>query len=100
MQRFWLLAIISSISMSVSVAVNAAAPKIEQECRVCHGATGISSMSIVPNLACQQERYLINAMMAYREGRRVDASMSAAMGSMLDADIKELAAYYSHLGCR
>lgn len=84
---------------SFSTTAFTAPPKIEAECRVCHGANGISSMKIVPNLACQKELYLINSMMAYREGRRVDASMSAALGSLLDVDIQELAAYYSSLGC-
>lgn len=82
-----------------SSAVMAAPPKTELECRACHGPGGVSQIKIVPSLACQKELYLINSMMAYREGRRIDASMSAAMGSMLDADIKELAAYYSKTGC-
>ncbi len=99
MSRFTLQLLAMLGLLTTSLALLASPPKIEQECQACHGVGGNSQIKIVPNLACQKEQYLVNAMMAYREGRRVDASMSAVTGSMLDVDIKELAAYYSKTGC-
>ncbi len=77
----------------------AAPPETEWTCRGCHGQKGVSSIPIVPNLACQQEQYLINALLAYRDGRRIDASMSAATNRMLTSEIEALAAYYAHEAC-
>ena len=66
-------------------------------CTGCHGVNGISSNPMWPNLAGQQEGYLVKQMHAFRDGVRDDALMSPMAKTLSDADIDNLAAYYSNL---
>ncbi|MCK5481117.1 MAG: c-type cytochrome [Gammaproteobacteria bacterium] len=81
-------------------------------CASCHGATGISSNPAWPNLAGQQQAYLVNALKAYRAGAgqyamtgkdttgvRQDPMMTGLAKDLSDTDINNLAAYYASLGC-
>ena len=45
-------------------------------CASCHGADGISANSLWPNLAGQQEQYLIKQLKAFREGERTDREVA------------------------
>ncbi|WP_112486919.1 cytochrome c [Thiomonas sp. X19] len=66
-------------------------------CMSCHGAHGISTEQIYPNLAGQKETYLINAMHEYKNGMRLNPTM-VAMASPLDSQvIADLAAFFSSL---
>lgn len=67
-------------------------------CAACHGADGNSMVPMYPNLAGQHAQYLENALKAYRDGQRTggNAAVMAPMAKPLsDADIANLAAYYS-----
>ncbi len=66
-------------------------------CVACHGADGIAIQPIYPNLAGQQEEYLVLAAKAYRDGARSNDLMKMFVMSLTDADIENLAAYYSSL---
>ncbi len=66
-------------------------------CAGCHGAAGISSNPLWPNLAGQQEGYLIKQMKGFRDGTRNDPMMSPMAKPLTDADIDNIAAYYSSL---
>lgn len=69
-------------------------------CATCHGANGISVVPIYPNLKGQQEAYLTSSMKAYKAGQRqggMSAIMNAQAAALSDADIANLAAYYSSL---
>jgi cytochrome c553 len=66
-------------------------------CMACHGAAGISPNGIWPNLAGQKEGYLAKQIKAFRDGTRVDPMMAPMVKSLSDADIDNLAAYYSGL---
>lgn len=66
-------------------------------CMSCHGAHGISTKQIYPNLAGQKEAYLINAINEYKNGMRKDPTM-VAMAAPLGAQvIADLAAFFSSL---
>lgn len=69
-------------------------------CAACHGSNGMSVMPAYPNLAGQQEAYLVSALRAYRSKDR-NGGMSAIMQmqatSLSDDDIDNLAAYFSGL---
>jgi len=83
---------------SVSFAGDAAAGKAKSmTCAGCHGANGISNNPMWPNLAGQKQAYLASSLQMYRDGRRVNAMMSAMAKNLTDADIANLAAYYSGL---
>jgi len=66
-------------------------------CTGCHGVNGISSNPMWPNLAGQQEGYLVKQLQAFRDGVRDDALMTPMAKTLSDADIDNLAAYYSNL---
>jgi cytochrome c553 len=50
-----------------------------------------------PNLAGQQEQYLVKAMEDYREGNRKDPTMAPLAKMLSDKEIEDLAAYYAGL---
>lgn len=66
-------------------------------CVACHGPQGISSNTQWPNLAGQQEQYLIKQLKAFRDGERQDPLMSAMAAGLSDEDIDNLAAWYNSL---
>jgi cytochrome c553 len=66
-------------------------------CTGCHGVNGVSSNPMWPNLAGQQEGYLVKQLQAFREGVRNDPLMTPMAKTLSDADIDNLAAYYSSL---
>ncbi len=66
-------------------------------CVACHGVKGISPNPQWPNLAGQQDQYLILALKAYRDGGRNNPIMSPLAKNLSDADIENLAAYYASL---
>ena len=66
-------------------------------CAGCHGPRGISSNPLWPNLAGQQEQYLIKQMKDYKEGRRADPVMAPLAVTLDETTIENLAAYYAAL---
>lgn len=66
-------------------------------CGACHGTNGISSNPVWPNLAGQQQQYLVISMKAYRDGGRTDPLMTPMAKPLSDQDIADLAAYFSSL---
>jgi len=66
-------------------------------CSGCHGEAGISSNPMWPNLAGQQMGYLVKQLRAFRDGGRSDPMMSPMAMPLSDADIDNLAVYYSSL---
>ena len=66
-------------------------------CAGCHGANGISSNPLWPNLAGQQEAYLAKQIKAFRDGVRNDPMMSSMVKGLSDGDAANLAAYYCNL---
>lgn len=85
-------------SGSLIAAGDAAAGKSRSAaCAGCHGANGISAAGIWPNLAGQKEMYLVSQLKAFRDGGRKNPMMSPMAAGLSDADIDNLAAYYSGL---
>ena len=89
------------LSQSIALAGDAAAGKTRSAtCTGCHGATGNSNVPMYPNLAGQKEAYLVKAIKAYKTGERPDPTMKAMVATLSDADIENLAAYYSAQSCQ
>ncbi len=63
----------------------------------CHGADGISPNDLWPNLAGQKEGYLTKQIAAFRDGVREDPMMAPMVAPLTDAEIADLAAYFSSL---
>ena len=88
-----------SLNVQTTMAGDAAAGKIRAaSCGACHGANGISSNDLWPNLAGQKEGYLVSQITAFRDGGRQNPMMSPMATGLTDADIANLAAYYASLG--
>ncbi len=68
-----------------------------EHCAPCHGPDGIAKDSEVPHLAGQNERYLINQLMAFRSGARRHREMRVMARELTEAEIAALAAYYASL---
>lgn len=66
-------------------------------CAGCHGPAGVSNNPMWPNLAGQQEGYLVKQMKAFRDGTRADPLMAPMAKPLTDSDIDNLAAYFSSL---
>jgi len=78
---------------------DAAAGKVRAAtCGACHGANGISSNDMWPNLAGQKEGYLALQITAFRDGTRKNPMMAPMAAGLTDQDIANLAAYFSSLG--
>lgn len=66
------------------------------ECSDCHGLDGRGATAEIPNLTAQPVQYLIDAMHAYRDGRRLHAALQDMTTGMSEADIANIAAYYAN----
>lgn len=64
-------------------------------CAACHGERGMAQTPGTPNLAGQRLDYLRSALKQYRDGRRDVPLMKAAIGPISDAELDELARWYS-----
>ena len=69
----------------------------EAECKGCHGLDGGSVAPGVPHLAAQDERYLLGALKAYKEGKRAHAALKVIAERLSDADVRNVSAYYAGL---
>jgi len=66
-----------------------------QVCAACHGSDGISPSPMWPTLAGQHRDYLVETMLAYRDGGRTDPVMAGQAALLSDEDIRDLAVYFS-----
>lgn len=73
----------------------AAGRRKAMQCQTCHGLDGLSKLPVAPNLAGQPEPYLVKALNDFRQGRRQNEMMSIMAKTLTDADVANLAAYYS-----
>lgn len=90
-----LAAMLLGSTMAVQAA-DAAAGKVKSaNCAGCHGLNGHSNNPGYPNLAGQKEAYLAKSIKAYRDGQRKDPMMKPMVSGLSDADIADLAAFYS-----
>ncbi len=64
-------------------------------CTVCHGPLGIAVAPETPNLAGQPASYLAEQLKAYRDGTRKHEIMSLMAKPLTDADVANLAAWFS-----
>ncbi|HET9576522.1 MAG TPA: c-type cytochrome [Usitatibacter sp.] len=69
-------------------------------CDRCHGVNGNSTDPMIPALAAQRADWLEAALNAYRKGERKSSAMSAMSSQLTEADVKEIAAYYSRQTAR
>ena len=73
----------------------AAGQQKAQVCIACHGADGKSSNPMYPVLAGQPRQFLVSALFQFREGKRKNEQMSPFAANLTNADLNDLAAYFS-----
>ena len=94
MKNYFLMALLSAITITTAQAE--ITPKT-QICMGCHGEKGKTNNPTYPHLAGQNEAYLIDQLKQFRDGRRTNAIMAPMATALTDADIKDIAKYYSQL---
>ena len=101
------VALVVLVGMLAAGAAPAANPDLDAGrakfalCAGCHGGDGRSgALPEYPKIAGQNQKYLVNALQAYKSGRRTGtyaALMAATAVNLSDADIENLAAYLASL---
>lgn len=66
-------------------------------CGACHGVNGIAIAPNYPNLAGQNEAYVVSALKAYKSGERSNPIMKPMADMLSDDDVANVAAYYASL---
>jgi cytochrome c553 len=72
-----------------------AVPQKAQVCLSCHGVGGNSALPNIPNIAQQPKQFLVSALYQFREGKRKNDMMTPVTAGLSNADLNELAAYFS-----
>lgn len=89
-----------SMSVSAKGDIEAGKAKVQAVCSACHGLKGHAQIPSYPNLAGQNEQYIIKALEAYRSKQRQGGQaiiMQAQASQLSDQDIENVAAYFSSL---
>jgi cytochrome c553 len=66
-----------------------------QVCGACHGMDGNSLIPTIPSLAGQPRQFIVTALFMFREGRRINEQMAPFVDKLSNADLNDLAAYFS-----
>ncbi len=69
--------------------------KLAGQCRTCHGLDGYARIPIAPHIGGEPATYLAAQLVAFRDGVRVHEMMSVVAEDLSDAQIDDLAAWYS-----
>ena len=64
-------------------------------CKACHGDTGESQFSSIPNLKYQNADYLSAQLAAFKSGQRPDKTMSKVAALLSEKEMQRMAKYFS-----
>ena len=99
MNKWLVFATVFSLAGSLTqaqAAGDAAAGKAKSaSCAGCHGADGNSVNPEWPNLAGQGDGYIAKQLHDFKDGKRENATMAPMAAPLTDADMQDLAAYFS-----
>lgn len=71
--------------------------KKARQCSTCHGVDGLAKIPIAPHIAGENFTYLKSQLENFRSGRREHEIMSVVASTLSDADIDDIAAWYSSI---
>jgi cytochrome c553 len=101
MKKVLLIALVAVMGgfAGVATAGDAAAGKAKAAmCAGCHGADGKGNAAAnYPALAGKEAKFLEEQLKAFKAGTRQNPTMQAMVASLTDADMANLAAYFSGL---
>ena len=94
------LFILAAVALGASLPVHAkgnyeAGKAKSTTCAACHGEDGNSAVPSFPKLAGQERDYLYHALRDYKSGKRNNPLMAGQVEALTDADMLDLALYYS-----
>lgn len=102
--KFHTIAVLFTLGAALPVAAAAADAEAGKAkaavCAACHGKNGIAAIPGYPNLAGQNEQYLVAALKAYKNKQRSGGQSAVMQGQatgLSDEDIANLAAYYASM---
>ena len=95
MKRLFILILACTTFQSFADDAGEGRRKAETACALCHGANGVATLPNAPHLAGQQAIYLSEQLKNYRNGKRQSEVMNMIAKPLTDADIAQLAAWYS-----
>jgi cytochrome c553 len=96
--KLWrLVAAVAGLSVASSVLGDAAENGATKAavCSACHGANGNSSNPEWPNLAGQGERYIVQQLKYFKEGKRNNPVMAPMAAPLSDQDMVDIAGYFA-----
>jgi cytochrome c553 len=77
-----------------------AQPIAQSVCAACHGPDGNSPIPTNPNIAGQHSNYIYKQLTDFKSGRRKNPIMAGIVANLSDADMRNLAAYFSQQKAR
>jgi cytochrome c553 len=80
-----------------SAADISAGKAMAEGCAACHGADGVSQISLTPSLAGQPDEYVQWQLVYFRSGARKSEVMGPIAEALSNEDIRNLGAYYASL---
>lgn len=91
--------VVAALAWALAGAANAAPAKPSRLglCAACHGENGRATVSGYPHIQGQDETYLLAQLRAYKDGSRSHPQMRAAVGSLNDVQLRELARWYASM---
>jgi cytochrome c553 len=93
---FILAAVALGSSLPVHAKGNYEAGKAKSAtCAACHAADGNSTVPSFPKLAGQNRDYLFHSLKDYKSGKRNNPIMAGQVQTLSDADMLDLALYFS-----
>jgi cytochrome c553 len=92
-----LLLVLVAAQTANATSIYAGQARAAAVCSQCHGITKPSADAPFPSLAGRDVDYLQTALKQYRDKTRKSDLMNAIAGSLTDADIANVAAYYARL---
>ncbi|HTV32474.1 MAG TPA: c-type cytochrome [Methylocella sp.] len=87
----------TAVFLAAPVCAQQADTQLISGCVPCHGADGIAKFGEVPNLAAQNEPYLLNQLRAFHTGKRVHKEMRYMSRNLTEEEMEAIAAYFSSL---
>jgi cytochrome c553 len=85
-------ALAAALSFFAASAAAAVDPRL---CAACHGPEGNSVIPANPSIAAQPAQFISTELFQFREGNRKDAQMTPMAANLTNAEMNELAAYFS-----
>jgi len=102
LRALWAALVTASVAVPAHAQDAAAGKKKASMCIDYHGIPGYQAsfpeIYKVPMIAGQNAKYIVAALTAYKKGERKHPSMRGIAGSLSDADMADLAAFYQQYG--